>query len=234
MSEKGKIVFENESETFIEAPKEKRSVSIGANQMTNENFQVGGNWTDECSKCGESYCPSVEVHVCEKRISEKVISERLETGFCPYCEATERENQRLKAQSEWREIKSDADLPTDNNIYWVTWRNFDGKLHLGKGSRDGDAWEVGEGHKIYFEYLKIVAVMPYVVPAPFQPVEPTPCPNCKETSEPCRCMRNRCMRCGGAVGNITFTVCDDCWDIKPGKPESSANLFEREKTDIFS
>ena len=39
-----------------------------------------------------------------------------------------------------------------------------------------------------------------------------PCPNCKETKRPCACERNICIRCGGPVGNITFTVCDRCWD----------------------
>ena len=39
-----------------------------------------------------------------------------------------------------------------------------------------------------------------------------PCPNCKETIEPCKCMRNKCIKCGKPVGNITFTICDDCWD----------------------
>ena len=39
-----------------------------------------------------------------------------------------------------------------------------------------------------------------------------PCPNCKETVEICECMRNECMDCGKPVGNITFSVCDKCWD----------------------
>lgn len=40
------------------------------------------------------------------------------------------------------------------------------------------------------------------------------CPNCKETKQPCACMRNICHKCGKPVGNITFTVCDECWDIE--------------------
>lgn len=44
--------------------------------------------------------------------------------------------------------------------------------------------------------------------------EKTKCPNCKESQPPCKCLRNICMRCGESVGNITFTVCDDCWDIE--------------------
>lgn len=43
-----------------------------------------------------------------------------------------------------------------------------------------------------------------------------PCPNCKETVKECACMRNKCHRCGAPVGNITFSVCDECWD-KPKK-----------------
>jgi len=39
-----------------------------------------------------------------------------------------------------------------------------------------------------------------------------PCPNCKEMVVECGCVRNKCMRCGNPVGNITFTVCDNCWD----------------------
>lgn len=41
-----------------------------------------------------------------------------------------------------------------------------------------------------------------------------PCPNCKETVEKCACMRNICDKCGNPVGNITFTICDKCWDIE--------------------
>ncbi len=40
------------------------------------------------------------------------------------------------------------------------------------------------------------------------------CPNCKENKKKCACMRNKCIRCGKPVGNITFTVCDKCWDKK--------------------
>ena len=42
--------------------------------------------------------------------------------------------------------------------------------------------------------------------------EPTPCLNCGETVKWCRCMRNKCVECGRSVGNVTFTVCDCCWD----------------------
>lgn len=38
-----------------------------------------------------------------------------------------------------------------------------------------------------------------------------PCPNCKETHIPCACLRNRCVKCGDSVGNVTFTWCDACW-----------------------
>lgn len=38
-----------------------------------------------------------------------------------------------------------------------------------------------------------------------------PCPNCKETKDECACMRNKCNRCKKPVGNITFSVCDECW-----------------------
>ncbi len=41
-----------------------------------------------------------------------------------------------------------------------------------------------------------------------------PCPNCKETIEQCACMRNICHKCGKPIGNITFTICDECWDIE--------------------
>jgi len=40
------------------------------------------------------------------------------------------------------------------------------------------------------------------------------CPNCKETDlDNCGCIRNKCIKCGEPVGNITFTVCDKCWNI---------------------
>jgi len=38
-----------------------------------------------------------------------------------------------------------------------------------------------------------------------------PCPNCEETKKNCACMRNKCIRCGKPVGNITFSSCDLCW-----------------------
>ena len=47
-------------------------------------------------------------------------------------------------------------------------------------------------------------------------VVPSACPNCKEPmNTECACLRNKCVRCLEPVGNITFTVCDDCWDKKP-------------------
>lgn len=42
----------------------------------------------------------------------------------------------------------------------------------------------------------------------------TQCPNCKEPEGNCACIRNICVKCGKPVGNITFTVCDECWDKK--------------------
>lgn len=39
-----------------------------------------------------------------------------------------------------------------------------------------------------------------------------PCGNCKELNKECACIRNKCIFCGGPVGNITFTACDGCWD----------------------
>ena len=40
------------------------------------------------------------------------------------------------------------------------------------------------------------------------------CPNCHERKVVCACLRNTCA-CGKPVGNITFTVCDDCWNKSP-------------------
>jgi hypothetical protein len=53
-----------------------------------------------------------------------------------------------------------------------------------------------------------------------------PCPNCKETIKECACLRNKCMKCGASVGNITFTVCDKCWDEKHGAEPISVSLDE--------
>jgi hypothetical protein len=39
-----------------------------------------------------------------------------------------------------------------------------------------------------------------------------PCPNCNEMAKECACMRNLCMYCNEPIGNITFTVCDKCWN----------------------
>lgn len=46
------------------------------------------------------------------------------------------------------------------------------------------------------------------------PKSEEPCGNCKEINVVCKCIKNICIRCGYSVGNITFTVCDDCWDLK--------------------
>lgn len=43
-----------------------------------------------------------------------------------------------------------------------------------------------------------------------------PCPNCGDPSGECACMKNKCIICGEPVGNITFSVCDECWDKKLG------------------
>lgn len=41
------------------------------------------------------------------------------------------------------------------------------------------------------------------------------CSNCHEPlNSECACMRNRCIKCEGPVGNITFSYCDKCWDKK--------------------
>lgn len=56
-----------------------------------------------------------------------------------------------------------------------------------------------------------------------------PCANCKEIGDNCACMRNKCIRCGNPVGNITFTVCDDCWtkEHKKDEPKMSAEDYLR-------
>ena len=50
------------------------------------------------------------------------------------------------------------------------------------------------------------------------------CPNCQEPTGQCACMRNKCVLCGEPVGNITFTVCDDCWEDKEVQPEAVEQL----------
>lgn len=41
-----------------------------------------------------------------------------------------------------------------------------------------------------------------------------PCANCKETVKECACLRNICHKCQKPVGNVTFTICNECWDIE--------------------
>jgi len=48
------------------------------------------------------------------------------------------------------------------------------------------------------------------------------CPNCQERKVVCACLRNTCFQCGKPVGNITFTVCDECWDKPPNGQSSGA------------
>ena len=50
---------------------------------------------------------------------------------------------------------------------------------------------------------------------------PAICPNCKKPNDGnCDCMKNICIKCGKPVGNITFSVCDNCWDEKPLKEDN--------------
>ena len=55
------------------------------------------------------------------------------------------------------------------------------------------------------------------------------CPNCNEPRGNCACMRNICIKCGKPVGNITFTVCDDCWDKEHPAPKVRTKLKMSEK-----
>lgn len=58
-----------------------------------------------------------------------------------------------------------------------------------------------------------------------------PCSNCRETRRPCACRRNRCNSCGNPVGNITFSVCDDCWDLPTTmKPADQESLIDQRST----
>lgn len=59
----------------------------------------------------------------------------------------------------------------------------------------------------------------------------TPCPNCKESNDECACLRNKCVNCGKSIGNITFTVCDDCWN-KYSK--NNMKTKDKEKNNILS
>lgn len=43
-------------------------------------------------------------------------------------------------------------------------------------------------------------------------IKKEPCANCKENNVVCKCIKNICYKCGYSVGNITFSVCDECWD----------------------
>lgn len=52
--------------------------------------------------------------------------------------------------------------------------------------------------------------------------EEEPCSNCKENINPCACMRNECVKCKKPVGNITFSVCDECWDSEHPKLPKAA------------
>ena len=55
-----------------------------------------------------------------------------------------------------------------------------------------------------------------------------PCPNCRETEQPCACIRNKCIKCGEPVGNVTFTYCDKCWDKDTTRqPTTEQALRER-------
>lgn len=60
------------------------------------------------------------------------------------------------------------------------------------------------------------------------------CLNCKEPlNTECACLRNKCLQCGEPVGNITFTVCDNCWDkLYPDKTDSQPEIEETQEEDL--
>jgi hypothetical protein len=50
------------------------------------------------------------------------------------------------------------------------------------------------------------------------------CPNCGENvNGKCACKRNKCCKCGKPVGNVMFTVCDECWDKEHSNSGKSPN-----------
>jgi len=52
------------------------------------------------------------------------------------------------------------------------------------------------------------------------------CPNCGENRDKkCACMRNKCIKCGKSVGNITFTICDVCWEIEHSKAKEEKTML---------
>lgn len=52
-----------------------------------------------------------------------------------------------------------------------------------------------------------------LIAAGFGMVKTGLCPNCNDTNSECACVRNKCVKCGEPVGNITFSHCDKCfWD----------------------
>ncbi|MFW6246777.1 MAG: hypothetical protein ACOC22_01180 [bacterium] len=69
--------------------------------------------------------------------------------------------------------------------------------------------------------------------------QPEPCSNCKETVEVCACMRNICNDRGEPVSNVTFSVCDECYnkgsrERKIKKLENSFNEVEHKlKTEHY-
>lgn len=63
------------------------------------------------------------------------------------------------------------------------------------------------------------------------------CPNCAEVTEGplankdgCACMRNKCKVCSNPVGNVTFTICDGCWD--KSKPVTLRNWAKEDKSKL--
>lgn len=85
--------------------------------------------------------------------------------------------------------------------------------------KDGKIHEWGYHESTSKEVVKLSDLYP----------KPEPCPNCKELIDECGCMRNKCIKCGNPVGNITFTVCDNCWDkLEPStEPDGWISVKER-------
>lgn len=83
----------------------------------------------------------------------------------------------------------------------------DGKYYFLEG------YSYNRGNSDLISEEKIMPLKWTPIPSPLGSVVPRDCPNCKEPiNTECACLRNKCVRCLKPVGNITFTVCDDCWD----------------------
>jgi hypothetical protein len=115
------------------------------------------------------------------------------------------------------DLENETNLPAVGVDVFINYTDHEGVNGKGVGCLDISEhgarikWQGGDGGYL----ISFMKNLEWLNESPSMKVEAEKsegeCPNCKETQQPCACIRNTCHRCKNPVGNITFSVCDDCW-----------------------